>query len=126
MLQCKMRSGFMPHIEYVNYKITSWTSGNRRKWYYQTSTNEISSFFSRIHVHGYCWMSKTWQKLWWSYISWKNKQDIYNKKNANQKFSDDVHINSEIRSGKLRKFCVSNMICGNLKEIVRDTYEIEE
>ena len=48
----------------------------------------------------------------------KNKQEIYNLKTANQKFSDDVLINSEFKSGKWRLFYVPDMICDNLKNLV--------
>lgn len=45
----------------------------------------------------------------------KNKQEIYNLKTANQKFSD---INLEFKSGKWRLFYVPDMICDNLKNLV--------
>ena len=48
------------------------------------------------------------------------------KKTANQRFSDDVLINSEIKSGKWRHFYVPDMICNDLKKIVGDVYELED
>ena len=44
----------------------------------------------------------------------------------NQRFSDDVLINSGIKSGKWRQLCVPDMICDDLKKIVGDAYEIED
>ena len=44
----------------------------------------------------------------------------------NQRFSDDVLINSGIKSGKWRQFYVPDMICDDLKKIIGDSYEIED
>ena len=48
------------------------------------------------------------------------------KRTANQRFSDDVFINSEIKNGKWRQFFVSKMICDDLRKIVGDAYELED
>ena len=48
------------------------------------------------------------------------------KRTANQRFSDDVLINSEIKNGKWRQFYVPEMICDDLRKIVGDAYELED
>ena len=48
------------------------------------------------------------------------------KRITNQRFSDDVLINSEIKNRKWRHFYVPNMICDDMKKIVGDAYELED
>ena len=48
------------------------------------------------------------------------------KRITNQRFSDDVLINSEIKNRKWRHFYVPNMICDDMKKIIWNVYELED
>ena len=48
------------------------------------------------------------------------------KRTTNQRFSDDVLINPEIKNGKWRQFYVPDMTCDDVKTFVGDAYELED
>ena len=55
-----------------------------------------------------------------------SKKSEVTQQRANQNFSDDALINSHVKDGQWKSLYVGGMICGELKKVVEEAYDLDK